>query len=141
MRLLVVDDDSAITTLLVALFRRQNFLIDTAANGEEAIEKLRSADYSAILLDLMLPRMNGFEVIREIKSFAPVLLERTIVVTAASDATLRHFDQSDVYAVIRKPFDLDELVSAVQRCAVVDPESSYRVSEDEGPLRLRANAK
>ncbi len=141
MRLLVVDDDSAITALLVALFNRQGFLIETAANGEEAIEKLRSTEFSAILLDLMLPRMNGFEVIREIKSFAPALLQRTIVVTAASDATLRHFDQADVYALIRKPFELDELVGAVHRCAVVDPDSQYPLSEDVVPIRLRASAK
>ena len=142
MRLLVVDDDAAITTLLVALFSRQGFLIETAANGEEAIEKLRSAEYSAILLDLMLPRMNGFEVIRDIKSFAPALLERTIVVTAASDATLHHFDRSEVFALIRKPFELDELVGAVQRCAVIDPASEFPLGEGVTHFRsLRANAK
>ena len=141
MRLLVVDDDAAITTLLVALFSRHGFVIDTATNGEEAVEKLRSTEFSAILLDLMLPRMNGFEVIREMKSFAPALLERTIVVTAASEATLRHFDQSDVVALIRKPFDLEELVGAVQRCAVEDPPAAFRLDDQSGGRPLRANAK
>ena len=141
MRLLVVDDDAGITTLLVALFSRQGFLIETASNGEEAIEKLRSIEFSAILLDLMLPRMNGFEVIREMKSFAPVLLERTVVVTAASDATLRDFDHSEVHALIRKPFELDELVGAVQRCAVEDSASTFHLGENVIPIRLRVNAK
>ncbi|HVS31978.1 MAG TPA: response regulator [Thermoanaerobaculia bacterium] len=116
MRLLVVDHDSALTALMVALFRRHDFVIDTAADGEEAIEKIRGTDYSTILLDLMLPRMNGFEVIREMKSFAPEVLRRTIVITAASNATLRHFDRSEVFELIRKPFELDELVSSVERC-------------------------
>jgi two-component system OmpR family response regulator len=118
MRLLVVDDDPGICALIVAVFRRFNYSVEAAFNGEDAIRKIRSTHYSAVVLDLMLPRMNGFEVLRELRSFTPELLSRTVVVTAAADSTLKHFDRTQVFKVIRKPFDLFELVSTVKECAL-----------------------
>jgi CheY-like chemotaxis protein len=61
----------------------------------------------------MLPKLNGFEFIREVRAIAPGILGRTVVITAASDATLRDFDRTQVAAVLRKPFEIDALTGVV----------------------------
>jgi len=116
--ILIIDDDPGIRGLLDVVLRRKGFECDLAVDGAEAEKKLRTRDYDAILLDLMLPRLNGFELIRFLKAERRHLLERVIVVTAVAEITLRDFeDQTLVCALLRKPFDLNQLIAAVSACA------------------------
>ena len=113
-RLLVIEDDEAVQILMKAIFQRHGMAVDSAGDGDTALDRLRRTSYDAVILDLMVPGPNGFEIIHEMKSRERALLERTIVLTAASDATLRHFtDGQLVRRVMRKPFDLDEFVAEV----------------------------
>ncbi len=123
---LVVEDDPAICTLLEALMRRRGYDCHVVSDGNEAIRRLRRGTYSAILLDLMLPGAFGFEVIRFLKAERPVMTSRVVVMTAASSATLRDFDPSMVRAVLRKPFDIAELLEHVTACAALDKRSIAR---------------
>ena len=136
MRLLVVDDDPGIASLLLVNFRRYGYVIECAADGRTAVQRLRTTTYSAVLLDLMLPELTGFEVLRDVKSFAPDLMGRIIVLTAASLTTLADFDQSEVYKLIRKPFDLNELTEAVLSLSASTPPGSVPSGE-----RRAVNAK
>jgi DNA-binding response OmpR family regulator len=122
-RVLVVEDDLAICTLVEALLRRGGYECDIVFDGNEAIRLLRSRPYFAILLDLMLPGSFGFEVIRFLHAERPFMASRVVVMTAASNATLRDFDTSMVRAVMRKPFDIQELVDHVDACAALDEPS------------------
>jgi DNA-binding response OmpR family regulator len=130
--ILIIDDDPGIRGLLDVVLRRKGFECDLAVDGAEAEKKLRIHDYDAILLDLMLPRLNGFELIRFLKAERPHLLERVIVVTAVAEITLRDFDdQKLVCALLRKPFDLNQLIATVSACA----EKSARKRSKETSLR------
>lgn len=115
-RVLVVDDDRAIQVMFDVVLKHHGFHADVVADGQAALERLRDHEYDAILLDLMLPRTNGFEVIGHLKAGESQLLTRTIVVTAASGRTLELLDADDVHAVLKKPFDLDELIAALLSC-------------------------
>lgn len=115
-RVLIVEDDSAIRQLLHRLLLRSGYLCDLTGDGNDAVSLLRRAEYDAILLDLMLPGQFGFDVIRFLNSERPRMSPRVIVLTAASDATLRDFDRSQVHAVMRKPFDVDALLDRVRAC-------------------------
>jgi DNA-binding response OmpR family regulator len=136
--ILIAEDDQALRILLSALFTHHGLSFEVVANGEHAIECIRRKRYSAILLDLMLPGWNGFEVIQYVHAERPSLMSRIIVMTAASNQTLHHFDVSSVGALLRKPFDIDELLETINRVTrtewpeVLDGEmmpriSSYRV--------------
>ena len=115
--ILVVDDDPGVCTLLTALLTRAGFAVEVAEDGAAAIEKIRRKCHAAILLDLMLPKSNGFEIIRMVRSDRPHLMKRIIIVTAAANRTLEHFsDQSEVFALVRKPFDIDELLDRIRTC-------------------------
>lgn len=104
---------------------------DVARDGEIALQRLRSREYGAILLDLMLPRTNGFEVIRHLKCLSPAVLDRVIVVTAASQRTLEFLDAGVVRKVLRKPFDIDDLVAEVRECMAQKPRGAGIGSKSE----------
>jgi DNA-binding response OmpR family regulator len=111
--ILVVEDDEPTRVLITALCRRLGIDVEVAADGVRALDLIRRRPYAALLLDLMLPKMNGFELLREVRACAPAMLARTIVITAASDLTLRDFDGGGTLALLRKPFDIADLMDAL----------------------------
>jgi DNA-binding response OmpR family regulator len=117
-RVLIIDDDDGIQALMKALLLRRDISVDSAGDGDIALRKMRERTYDSIVLDLMLPKVNGFEVVRDLKARCPEMLKRTIVVTAVSNLTLRDFQDSElVRRVMRKPFDIDEFIDEVLACA------------------------
>lgn len=114
--ILVVDDDEAIRLLVTRVLTRAGFDVTQAADGRMAIEKLRTDRFDAIVLDLMMPNVDGFEVLRFLKEQLPGR-KCVIVASAAAETTIANVDASVVHATVRKPFDLDALVAAVQQCA------------------------
>jgi CheY-like chemotaxis protein len=80
-RILVVDDDDAIRTMVERVLRRERYDVDSARDGFEAIEKLSRQDYGTVLLDLMMPRVDGHGVLQFLETAAPTP-PRVIVMTA-----------------------------------------------------------
>jgi len=110
-RVLVVEDDPAIRRLVEKLLSRHHVKVDLASDGRQAMEKLRANTYSTVVLDLMVPEVNGFEVIAHLKARGtptPVA-----VVSAVSQQALTNLDLDVVKLVISKPFDVDEFTKAV----------------------------
>jgi DNA-binding response OmpR family regulator len=110
-RALIVEDDPAIRRLVEKLLVREKVLIDVAHNGREAVEKLRAGHYSVLVLDLMVPELNGFQVIDFVKR--ENLGIPVAVVSAVSQQALTQLDLDVVKLVISKPFDVDEFTKAV----------------------------
>jgi CheY-like chemotaxis protein len=115
---LVIDDDAAIRRLLSTLLKRANADVETVPDGRDALARLESRPYSVVILDLMMPAIDGFEVLERVSETMPELLKRIIVLTAVSQNTLTKLaDESQVWRVIRKPFDIDDLIRTVADCA------------------------
>lgn len=112
-RVLVVDDDEAIRKLIAAILRRRSFHVDTVANGEEALRKLAEQPYNVMLLDLMMPKVDGYTVIERLRE--QKIEVEIVVVTAAGASQVNAIDRSRVRAVISKPFDVSQLVDIVTR--------------------------
>ncbi len=87
-RILVADDDQSIRQFLGTIIRREGFEVDTAADGVEAIGRLAARDYAVILLDLMMPRKDGFEVIEYLKSHHQRTKPVVLVISAYADQRL-----------------------------------------------------
>jgi CheY-like chemotaxis protein len=115
-RILVVDDDDAIRNLVERVLRREKYHVETARDGFEAIEKLAQNDYAAILLDLMMPRVDGHGVLRYLVEERPAPKPRVIVMTA-NLAGAAEAERAPVTArVLPKPFDIHDLVRHVRDC-------------------------
>jgi CheY-like chemotaxis protein len=114
---LLVDDNEATCTLITALLRR-DFQIDTAGDGLEAKEKLRTNQFAVVLLDLRMPQNDGFSVLEFLRANNPSMLARVLVVTATvTQSVVDRARSFGVRDVISKPFDVDALLSAVKACA------------------------
>ena len=111
-RLLVVDDDQAIRKLLERIARRAGFEVDGAKDGVEALEMLDRAHYDVALIDLMMPRLSGYELVQRVgaRERRPVL----IVATALTSGDVASVDDTLVKQVIRKPFDVHAVAAALQ---------------------------
>ncbi|HXH37294.1 MAG TPA: response regulator [Thermoanaerobaculia bacterium] len=110
-RALIVEDDPGIRRLVEKVLQRKGIQVDTAHDGKVAMAKIDAGRYDVILLDLMLPEANGYEVIEFVKrsgSGTPVA-----VVSAVSQQALTNLDLDVVKLVIPKPFDVDELTTAI----------------------------
>lgn len=113
-RILIVDDDDAIRALLTTVLRRRGFRVDTARNGMDALERLNACRYALIVLDLMMPRMNGYEVLAHLSAMPANARPFVLVLTAGLEQ--RKFDTSMVVGTIQKPFDIELLVDTVAGC-------------------------
>jgi CheY-like chemotaxis protein len=117
-RVLIVDDDPDIRLLLATALRQKALIIEEATDGREAIERLKQNAYSVVLLDLMMPHVDGLSVLDAIKTDLPnppVVL----VVTGASRSLIEQVDTARIHGVIRKPFDPIEVAAIVAACADV----------------------
>jgi DNA-binding response OmpR family regulator len=116
-RILVVDDDEAIRTLIFTVLRRRGFAVDTARNGAEAIEAMQRCRYAVALIDLMMPVKSGWEVLDWLASCPKV--ERPLAIVLTAGATVREMPPDVVAGTVRKPFDVDLLLDMVLACASV----------------------
>jgi CheY-like chemotaxis protein len=113
---LVVDDDDAIRTLVERVLRREKFVVDSARDGREAIEKLSRNDYGTILLDLMMPRVDGLGVLRFLETERPECLKSVIVMTANLHGAAEAARAKPAFRVVSKPFDLKQLIAHFREC-------------------------
>ncbi|MEO8216278.1 MAG: response regulator [Acidobacteriota bacterium] len=117
---LVVDDDPQIRRLLERILSRDHFAVEEASDGVEALEKIEQHSFDVILLDLMMPRMDGFEVVRRLQSMAPELTRRTIVITAFPEKAYEALGK--ICKVVSKPFDIMLLRQVVEDCVNGGPQ-------------------
>src|SRR3954454_16624093 len=115
-RVLVADDDQSIRQLVSTIVKRELLTVDTAIDGLEAIELLKRHPYAVILLDLMMPRLDGFGVIEWMKENPPLIKPIIIVITAYADQRFKEVDSEVVSGVLRKPFEVAELGNLVRAC-------------------------
>jgi two-component system response regulator MprA len=113
---LVVDDDPAIRGLLSDALRDEGFLVDLAAHGREALEAMRARRPSTVVLDLMMPVMDGFTFMQACH-LEQLCDDVPIVVISAVHEAIQRLHEVPVHACLAKPFDLDELIRTVGRFA------------------------
>lgn len=117
-KILVVDDDDAIRNMVERVLRREHFEVESARDGFEAIEKLARNDYGTVLLDLMMPRIDGLGVLRFLETEPKAPQPRVIVMTANLQTASETASAQPVFRILPKPFDIHELVSHVRECHV-----------------------
>ena len=114
-RILVVDDDRTILRLLAAIFKRENYDVDTAIGGKEALSKIALTPYDVIVLDLMMPEVSGLDVLSVLRVRIPNV-KCVVILSAASSFELTTSINPNVFAALRKPFDNVELIATVRGC-------------------------
>jgi DNA-binding response OmpR family regulator len=114
-RVLVTDDDPSIRSLLATILRRADYNVDTAASGHEAIARTDQTQYDAIVLDLMMPAMNGVEVLARL-SDRPLKPKFVVIMSAAPADVITSAITPNVFATLQKPCGINEVVATVRAC-------------------------
>lgn len=113
-RILVVDDEEALRYLLSSELAAEGYEVETAGDGDEAIESIKQKDYDVVLLDIKMPRVDGFEVLRFIKQNKPEI--KVIMLTAYADVKnaieALKLGASDF---VSKPYDLEDILTSINR--------------------------
>ena len=137
-RVLVVDDEKAIVKGITFSLQQDDYEVDSASDGEEALEKVRSNHYDIVLLDLMLPKLDGLEICREIRGFSQVPIVMLTAKSEDMDKIMGLEYGADDY--ITKPFNILELKARIKailrRCtSSADKQIPQDVIEN-GDMRL-----
>lgn len=112
-RVLVVDDDSSIRELLSTALEDDGYEVVPATNGQDALSVVERWRPDVIVLDLMMPVMDGWTFAKRLREIAEI----PIVVLSAANDLARHAKTVGAAEVVGKPFDLDQLLPKVARAA------------------------
>ena len=113
MRILLAEDEKSMSRALTAIFTKNNYSVDAVSDGEEALRYLRTGDYDAAVLDIMMPKMDGIEVLKQIRKDGNLI--PVIMLTAKSQVEdkIEGLD-SGANDYLTKPFDSKELLARIR---------------------------
>ncbi len=117
-KILLVDDDPTVLDLVRETLEGCGYDIDTATNSQEALSKVRDGAYAMIIVDLLLPDMNGFILSQEIKRVNPTLADKILFISGIlfGQSTVEHLGSVGA-GFLSKPFQIDSLIEAVDKIA------------------------
>lgn len=121
--LLVVDDNEDLRSTILSTFLIFGFNVDAAADGLEALEKIKEKDYQIVITDVRMPRMDGVELLQEIKKMNPSF-PKVFVITGFSDyniADVYHFGGDGLF---QKPFNATTIKECISQ-ALLDPAAKW----------------
>ncbi len=112
-RILVVDDDAAVRTLVRTVLERAGYEVTTARDGREGIALLAASDYDLVLLDVVMPKRAGVEIVDELRKANSPVLAHTYLLAGSDDGM---YDNLPVCGIITKPFDARALIAEAKDC-------------------------
>ena len=120
MEILLVEDNVLNQKVVTFNLRKQNYNVTTVSNGQDAINKIKNNSFDLVLMDIMLPEMDGFEVTAEIRKYEQAGgIEKQIPIVALTANTLDNDRQKCIEAgmneYLAKPFTAQELVAVIQK--------------------------
>ena len=116
---LVVDDDQQLASALQWILADENYLVDIAFDGEEAMLKVKAHEYDAVICDLKMPKLRGDEFYLQAKEVRPTLSDRFIFITGfAADPAIAVFLTQHHLKYLVKPFPVQGLIKCVKQLLV-----------------------
>lgn len=113
--ILVVDDDQQLASALQWILADENYLVDVAYDGDEALLKVRAHDYDAVICDLKMPHLRGDDFYLQAREIRPPLADRFIFITGfATDPGVRNFLIEQEVKFLVKPFPIPGLISCLR---------------------------
>ena len=116
-RILVVDDDADLLGLVELILKNEGYLVDLAASAEECAQKLNQHLPDVLILDIMMPKINGVQIVKKLKSFPKMAAIPIIFLTALEEKKYRQaaLFELDADFYITKPFDHEDLIDKVHQ--------------------------
>lgn len=129
--ILLVDDDADVCETLKDILEMENYEVRVANNGYEAIEAMQEGRFDAVLMDIVMPGINGVETLKRLKEFSP--LTPVIMVTAhAVNELIDEAIREGAYTALKKPVDFDRLFSIIN--SATDTSGRVLIIDDDREL-------
>lgn len=112
-KILVVEDSSVIQSISKTVLEFQNFEVDIAKNGQEAIKKIEELDYDIVLMDIIMPKMNGIECTKQIRSLKDSKKAKIPILAVTGNIknySLKDFQSFGIDDFVEKPVNFDTLI-------------------------------
>ncbi|CBZ05244.1 response regulator transcription factor [Clostridium botulinum] len=132
-KMLIVDDDKTIVEFLQIFLIKEEYEVRISYNGEEALDKIRSEQFNLILMDIMMPKLDGFEAIKRIRRLTNIPIIFLTAKDSQQDKIKGFISGCDDY--ITKPFDLVELSLRVS--AILKRVSTSVIEENEDIIKVK----
>jgi len=113
-KILIIDDEPNIVMVLKSRFEANHYEVRTAVNGAEGLEKIRTEKPDLIILDILMEKMTGYELIQKLKEEVPESIQIPVIIMTAKPGMKDFFEAWDYYRFFPKPFDAAELMAAVR---------------------------
>ena len=118
MKILIVDDDEQILRFVSRALAEHDIESDTASNGREAIDRIAQGDYSVVLLDVLMPEVDGIQVLVELKNSSPDKMPCVIAMSGGGQSLPGWYaghlvEMMGAQSVLYKPFSVDELLRRI----------------------------
>lgn len=135
MRILVIEDEYNLADAIGTRIKKEKYTVDIALDGEDGLDKALSNIYDLIVLDIMLPKINGIEILKQIK--ANKIKSKVIMLTAKSELEdkLLGFDNG-ANDYLTKPFHIEELIARINAQLRIDSNQNLNKYIEFGDLRL-----
>ncbi len=108
-RILIVDDDKSILRLFTRILQREGYLTDTAETGEEALEKVSNQSYDVVLIDVVLPDINGLALLQRL----PSNIKKIVITGTNSNKNNKKAHANGAFAYLPKPIKTEELLQTI----------------------------
>ena len=112
-KVLVVDDDPAILEICSDLLQTEGYTVSVATNGQQALEQIRMDPPHVILMDIMMPVLDGVEACRQVKANPATAEIPVVLMSARTNLTRQSQDLASADALVAKPFDIDHLLNTI----------------------------
>jgi CheY-like chemotaxis protein len=114
---MIVDDEPTVAKTVEFLLKAEGFKTEVVFSGDDCLKKLESGRFDVVLLDIMMPKMNGWQVFEEIKKRYPEQKVAFLTVIKYSDAMREKLAKDGLSGFITKPFDNEDLIDRVRQIA------------------------
>lgn len=152
MRILLAEDEKSMSKALVAILTKNNYSVDAVYDGEEALSYILTGDYDCAILDVMMPKMNGFEVLKEVRAKQMTLPIMMLTAKSQIDDKVEGLDLG-ANDYLTKPFESRELLARLRAITrAITPvadntlkygnvtlnRANFELSTDTGSVKLAA---
>jgi len=119
-KIMIVDDETDILASIRALFEKQNYEVTTVESGEECIQELEKGFKGVILIDIMMPNMDGWDTIKKIVNRGLIKNVAINIITGKGTKDHQKLGElgSYVYDYLTKPIDINQLIDSVKKCGI-----------------------
>ncbi len=128
-KILVADDEPDIVTLLVSILKSENYDVIEASDGEEALMVIKMSRPDAIILDIMMPKLDGMQVLRKVREDPEISSIPVIMLTAkASNEDILSGYKYGANYYIPKPFEISDILEGVRMVLIPLKEKRFKIS-------------